>query len=390
MLHPGRGLARLLVILAVIAAVVAAVAGWAEGQALDEEGWRSTAEELVADPAIRAALADHLAGEITSAVTVPPLVVAGLPSGRRVDSLRGDSAAAVRGRLATAIEVSLRRPGVQAALTAAMVQTHGVAVEALRGGGPRVDSSGGVVALDLDSFLRAGLEAQIDGGERLTRLLPDDLGRVEIADADNLEPARHAVSRVETAARVAPLVAIALLVLAVVVAGSARRGVMIMAGVLALVAGIGLVLLRSVIGVGIVEALGAEPRYRDAGEAAWGIASGDLARNGVLLAVAGGVLLAAGIALGILRGTARPADGSFGGRASGERDRAGGGGTFGGAGRPRGGQRSDGGARDWSIGSDPRGDSVAQRIGRARELYNGGAMTEAEFQAEVQRIRNEG
>lgn len=362
MLHPGRALARLLVLLALIAAVVAAVAGWAEGQALDEEQWRSTAQELVAEPAVRAALADHLAGEVTQAVAVPPRVVAALPGA-------GGSADAVRRRLARAFERVLDRPAVQDALAASVVATHGLAVEALRGGGPRVDAAGGVVALDLDGVLRAGL-AQIEGGDRLAGALPTGLGRVEIVDAADLEPARHAVSRLEATARLAPFVAIALLGLALVLAGRGRRGVLVLAGVLALAAGIGLVLARAGMGALIVEALADQPRYRDAADRVWEIASGGLARNGTILAVVGGLLLVAGIAYSALGGAARRAGGAVAGA--------------------RGGRGGGGGAHDWSIGGDPRSEARDQSLERARRLYEGGAIGEAEYRAEVERIRREG
>lgn len=361
MLHPGRGLARLLVILAVLAAVVAAVAGWARGVVLEEEGWRSASEELVAQPAVRAALAEHLAGEITEAVRVPPRVVAALPGA-------GESRLAVERRLAEAFTEVLERPGVQAALLASMVEAHSLAAEALRGGGPRVDAAGGVVALDLDGVLRAGL-AEIEGGQRLARLIPQDLGRVEIVDAADLEPAQVAVDRVETAARFAPLVAIALLALALVVAGSGRRGVLMLAGVLGLVAGVGLILLRAGIGALIVEALADEPQYREAADRVWEIVSDGLGTNGLVLAFIGGGLLLASVAYGVLAGAARRTGGAFGG----------GGGAAGGA-------EAGGG---WSIGGDARGDATAQRMARARQLYEGGAITEAEYHAEVQRIRDE-
>ncbi len=178
--------ARILVVLGVLLVVVSLFANFVKREALDEETFRGTSQELIANEDIRDQVAATMVEQLYANVDVAGRLetAAGEPAAAR-GAARG---ALARGHRPGAREL-LARPRVQTLFVDASSLAQAQVVKVLEGDTTRLQTSGGNVVLDLRPLV-------VQLGDRfgflgdLSETLPPDAGRITILRSDELDTAQ--------------------------------------------------------------------------------------------------------------------------------------------------------------------------------------------------------
>jgi hypothetical protein len=278
------------VIVGVAVAAVAIAAAYVRWQAFDDETFDGTASELIDNETIRAEVAAVAVDRLFANVDVQRELADRLPSDQQ--RLAGPIAAGLR-ELADQIAVEmLARPRVQALWRESVSESHDQLVALLRGRPLAVDVPGAAVVLDLRPvILQLGERLSITTD--LTELLPEDAGVVRIVDAHQLERARDLTSRFETVARWIWVVPFVLWAIALWLAVGRRRLELRAIALGLTIAGILVLVARSLAGTYVVDEL-ASGTTHDAADDAWTTVTALLA-DGAWAVIAAGVLALVGL-----------------------------------------------------------------------------------------------
>ena len=265
----GRMIAAwILVVLALIVTVLAVIAGYVRYQALDTPTMRKTAEEMIADPVIRDQIAATLVDELYANVDVEAQLQERLPEQQK--ALSGVIAGALRGLADNLAVRLLERPRVQQVWVESVDRAHRNLVDVLNDDTTTVSTEGGYLVLNLQPLVvQIGEEVAILG--RVGQRLPEDMGRIRIMKADDLETAQELTQLFDQVARVIVFVPLILLGIALWLARGRRRAVL-RAAALGLI-GVGLLVLvvREVGGRYVVDNLVDSDSVRPAAQASWDI-----------------------------------------------------------------------------------------------------------------------
>jgi Short C-terminal domain len=269
--HASRGrlvLARVLVVLATIFSVVAGLAGYLRYQALDEDTFADTAEELIADDEVREQLGESVVEELFANVDVTTAIAERLPENQQ--GLAAPLAGGLREFADRTVQRFLDRPRGQELLKNALVTSHEQLLAVLDDESTAVTTEEGAVILNLQPLvIQVGERVAIVG--RLAERLPDDTGRIEIMDADQLETAQDATQLFDTIGLWFWLLPVALAAAAIWLARGARRRMLRAVAIGAIIAGLLLLIARRVAGAYVVDELADSTTIEDAAASAWDI-----------------------------------------------------------------------------------------------------------------------
>ena len=215
-----RPLGIALVALASVLAYIAILAIWADRQVLNTENWTRASSEMLESPVVRARVAGFLVDELYKEVDVGAEIREALPP--RAQPLAGPAAGALRNLAERAANEILARPRAQQAWENANRSAHELLVEVLKGGGPILSTTGGVVVLDLKELLTE-LEERTGVGGRVADRLPADAAQIEILRSDQLGLAQDAFRVLDALPIITVALSLALFGLALVAAPGWRR-----------------------------------------------------------------------------------------------------------------------------------------------------------------------
>jgi hypothetical protein len=283
--------AHVLVVLGAIVAAVALAAGYVRYQLFDEDTFRGTAGDLIADDQIRGEIATALVEQLFSNVDVQAGIQERLPEKQAY--LAGPLAAGARQVADRTAQELLARPRIQALWRDSLVVAQQQLERVLDDDTTAVQTEGGYVVLNLRPLvIQLGDQVAIIGN--LASKLPNSAGRIKIMKADQLEQAQDVTQLFKTVAAWIWLVPFVLWGVALWLARGRRRTelravawAIIAAGVLVLVG-------RSVGGGYVVGALSETAASKDASQHAWNIVT-DLLRDGALTAIMLGVVALIGV-----------------------------------------------------------------------------------------------
>jgi len=298
-----RRLRRAAVLALVVAATVAAFASvlavWVQRQVLDTNVYVRTSSAMLADPAVRTAVANYAVDELYRRVDVAAELKDVLPND--ADRFSNLAAAALRPAAYQLVDQALRTSTLAGVWEQANRQAHEQFVQTvLGGGGTSVSTEGGVVRLGLRPILVEATQ-RIGLGESLAARIPTDAGSIEVLRSNQLGTVQDSMRWLDAVAKFLPFVALGLYAAAVWLARDRRREALRDTGI-GLVVGGGLMLLlvgavRSIVLDRVVTQLDA----RNAAGAVWRIIASPL--YGALWAV---IALGAVVALGaVLAGPGR-------------------------------------------------------------------------------------
>ena len=281
--------ARVLVVLAAIFAVLSLLAGFIRYQALDNETFSQSAADLIANDEIRDQIALSLVEQLYANVDVATSLEDRLPEDQQ--GLAGPIAAIGREVADRAAIRVLERPRAQELWVNSLSTTHEQLLRVLDDELTAVSTEDGAIVLNLRPLvIQLGDRVAIFG--RVAERLPNDAGRIEIMEAQQLETAQDLTQLLKTLGQFLWLVPVALGALAIWLAGDRRRSIVRLLAIAAIVSGLLVLVVRSIAGGYIVENLVPAESVQPAAAAAWEILTALLVDGGRTVVGIGVVLLA--------------------------------------------------------------------------------------------------
>lgn len=219
--RPARlGWVRALIAVASIVAVLAATTTWVKRQALDTDNWVAASDEVLADPDVRAALAQFIVNELYQAVDVEAELAGLMPED--FEGLAGPVSAALRQPAVEAVDYLLGTSQVQTLWSDANRRAHALLVAVLEDDLAVVSTADGAVTLELGPLVRQ-LGEQLGLSSDVLDRIPDDAGNIVIAESGELDTAQQAVALTRALSVWLLVVVVGLYALAVYLAGDRRR-----------------------------------------------------------------------------------------------------------------------------------------------------------------------
>ena len=284
----GRGRSAAVWVVLVVAGLLlllTSFAVWINRVALNTQVFTDTSSELLADDAIRGAIATRSVDALFDNVDVPAELEQQLPSD--FDALSGIATAGLRQGAYEIVDRALERPALQELFAISLEETHKTLVEVLEGGGSRVSAEGGKVTLDLQVVIRDAAD-RIGVGQDVVDKIPADAGKIVILRSDQLDAAQSGFQLLKALAWVLPLLTLVAFGFAVWLAGERRRAVRGVGIILAVVGVVGLLAARLTQNY-LVTSLVAHRDDRKAANNAWNILT-DLMRGSFRWMIVIGIL----------------------------------------------------------------------------------------------------
>lgn len=277
---PTRGrriAARTLTVVGCLVAVLAIVAAFLAREALNEDRFRGTASELIANDEIRAQVAATMVDRLYANVDVAGELSAKLPE--NLQGLAGPIAGLSREAADRAAVELLDRPRVQSLFVTAAEVAHEQAIAVLEDDAEVVSTTDGRVVLDLRPLV-------LSLGDRfaivpdLADRIPAGAAQVTILESDQLETAQNVTQLLKSVALWLPLLALAAWAGALWLAGGARRRELRAIGFGLIGVGAVVILVRSLAGDYLVDEVVVAESVRPAASEMYRIATDGLAASG--------------------------------------------------------------------------------------------------------------
>jgi len=283
--------AKVLVVVVSVLAALSVLAGYVRYQALDTPTVRTSADELIADPAVRNEIAATLVDQLYANVDVAGALQQRLPADQQ--ALAAPIAGALRELANRAAVTLLERPRIQALWVDSVAVSHRELLKLLNDRGTAIRTSNGNVVLSLRPLvIQLGDRVAIVG--RLADRLPPNAAQITIVKSDNLRTAQRVTHALEIAGRFLWIITLALAAVAVWLARGRRRSILKGLAIGVIVAGLVVLVIRRVAGNYVVDSLAPAGTTRDAVQNSWNILTA-LLRDGGWTLMMLGVLTLVGI-----------------------------------------------------------------------------------------------
>jgi hypothetical protein len=281
---------RTLVVLGATFAVLAAIAGYLRFQLFDASTFHSTAETLVADPVVRDQVADSLVEELFANVDITSVVAKRLPANQK--GLAQPIATALQSAAGPAARQILARPRAQEAWASALSQTRSALERTLDGKVAILQTQNGYIVVNLRPLILQ-LAQRLSVGERLADAVPKDKAVIRVMKSNQLQTAQDATRIFKGVAAWLWVVPLALWALAIWLARGRRRREVRAVAISMVVAGILILIARTIAGRYIIDSLVQTPAVRPAAQHTWSILTALLVDGGRTLVGLGIVAIAA-------------------------------------------------------------------------------------------------
>jgi plasmid stabilization system protein ParE len=282
--------ARVLVVLGIVLLVISLFANFVKNEALDRSSFRDTSQELIADPAIQNQIALTMVDQLYANVDVAARLQQRLPD--NVQGLAAPLAGLAREALYRAARELLARPRVQNLFVDAASLAQAQVVRVLEGGGPRLQTTNGNVVLDLRPLVvqlgdRFGFLGNVD------ETLPPNAAQITILRSDQLDTAQNVTQWLKVVANWIWIGVLACWAAALWLVPGRRRRELRAIAIGLIVAGVALLVIRSLAGTYLVNNLADSDTVRPAIDSFWSILSQSLA-DGAWVGIVVGVIAAFG------------------------------------------------------------------------------------------------
>ena len=281
-------LAWSLLVLGALILLVGSLTVWAKRQALDTDAWVAMSTEFLEDDEIRAALSVYIVDQLYENGDVEARLEERLPP--ELDRIAAPLAGALRAPAESAADELLQRPRVQDLWENVNRTAHEALLRILdddtREG---VSTAEGTVTLDLRVFI-VNVGEELGLGDQLDARLPEDAGQLTVLESDELALAQDTVRVVKALTWIIIFAALAAFAGAIWFARERRR-MLRAVGVVFVLVGILLLIIRNAAGSYLVDALAEGESAREAAGSAWIIGTSLLAEVAWALIVYGVVMV---------------------------------------------------------------------------------------------------
>jgi hypothetical protein len=276
--------ARTLAVVGVVLVVVSLLANWVKREALDKDHFRSTSQELIAEPAIQAQLAQTMVDQLYANVDVSQQLEQKLPP--NLQALAGPIAGLSRELIDRAAVELLQRPRVQTLFVTAASVSQAQVVRVLEGDSSRLDTTGGDVVLDLHPLVvQLGDRFGVLGN--VSQQLPPDAGRIVVLHSDELDTAQNVTQLLKSVADWIWVPALLAWALALWIVPGRRRKEVRAIAIGLIVGGVAILVIRRLAGSYLVDHLTASESVRPAIRSFWSILSDGLAEAAWVVVLVG-------------------------------------------------------------------------------------------------------
>ncbi|MFN8160607.1 MAG: SHOCT domain-containing protein [Solirubrobacterales bacterium] len=262
------GWVKALLIVASFLTVVAIFAAWVQQQALDTSQWVSTSGKLLAKSEVRDALANYAVDQLYENVDVQKEVKNVLPDGNLQD-LAGPISSGLREVAVKGAQQILETSRFQSLWQQANQVAHEAFIRVIEDKGQAVSTGGGTVTLRLRPLI-IQVADDLGIGADVSSKLPADVGNIKILSSDQLGLAQTIVKLVNGIALATTLIVLALFALAIYLSDGYRWLTVLGVGIGLIVAGVVVLILRSVGGDVVVRDLAAD-NAQAAGAQVWSV-----------------------------------------------------------------------------------------------------------------------
>lgn len=277
-----RILTTVLLWLTTVLTILAIIAIWANRQVLNAENWSATSTRLLQDPTVRSATAQYLVDQLYENVDVSGAIGSALPA--PLKGLAGPVAGALRNAAVSATEQALSEPAVQSAWAAANKTADQALIDLINGGNRHVTVTNGEVTLNLSAIVD-DLASQLGISADLSSKLPPSIAHLVILRSNQIKLVQDIGRTLKGLALVLTILVPLLYIAAIAIAAGRRRRTLMWVGVSAVVAGLVVILFRTIIVSYVADALIKDQALRPAGTRVASIATT------MLTEIAGAVVL---------------------------------------------------------------------------------------------------
>jgi hypothetical protein len=265
--------------------IVAIFAIWANRQLLNPDNWSSTSTSLLQNEKVRDATANYLVDQLYANVDVSSLLSQRLPPA--LQPLAGPAAGALRNAALQGTELALSRPVVQNLWTTANRAADQALVAIINGGNRQVSVNGNEVTLNLGAILN-DVASQLGISADIGAKLPPSVANLVIIKANQLKLIQDLGGALKGLAVVLYILVPLLYIVAMVIARARRRKTLMAIGWSGIVAGLVVLLARSLTIKAAANTLTHDGSVRPAVRAVASIATGmlsDIASAVILIGV---------------------------------------------------------------------------------------------------------
>jgi len=258
-----------LIVVASLLSFLAAFAIWANRQLLETDTWTNTSSDLLENPDIRSQVADYMVDTLYANVDVQSELQAALPP--RLQPLAGPAAAGIRQLAIKLANQALERPRVQQLWEDANRTAQQTLLRVVEHGGDEP------VTLDVGTIVdQLGQQLGVSAAGKL----PPQVAEIQIASNDDLVKVNNLLDVLKTLAWAVTVLALALFALAIYLAQGWRRVALRSVGFALIVVGIVVLVVRTLVGNGLVNHLATTESVRPAVRATWEIGTSLLNAQG--------------------------------------------------------------------------------------------------------------
>jgi hypothetical protein len=280
----------LLIVLASLIAFVSTLTLWVDRQLLDNHGWTSASEQVIADPQVQDALSVFVVNQLYQNVDVSAALRERLPS--NLDPLAAPVAAGLRQPAVNAFGFMLTQQRVQDLWVTASSRAHQRLVNVLEDKtGAGISTGNGAVTLQLGALVRR-LAVELGLSADAVSRLPPDAGTITLLRSSQLNSAQLGVHAVRILSKWLLVLVIAMYAAAAFIARGERRVTIRTIGWSLVFVGLGITVVRKVAGNYVIDAL-ASPTYRGTGHRVWLITTSILGEIGTASILYGALLVCA-------------------------------------------------------------------------------------------------
>ncbi len=268
--------AHILVVLGIVILVISMLANFVKREALDSDTFRQTSEELIANDEISNQLAATMVETLYSNVDVSTELKDQLPGNFK--ALSGPIAGISRELADRAARELLQRPAVQQLFVTASSAAQKQFIAVLEGDTKVVETTNGNVVLDIRPLVLE-LGDRFQFVSNLAERIPQDSAQVTILKSDDLDTAQNITQWLKAIANWIWVLALASWAGAIWLVRGRRRKEVRAIGIGLIVAGVLVLLIRTLAGNYIVDNVVVTESVRPAASEAWRILTDSLAAS---------------------------------------------------------------------------------------------------------------